>query len=88
MDSESDKYEVIYCADDEEYKVYCTICDKLCKEQFYKNYLKSQTHTNNFYKRFQNNLVIKNCIGVVILVKKLTMKNLEIIMFNPDSIDV
>ena len=30
MSSESDNYEVIYCADDNEYRVYCQICDKLC----------------------------------------------------------
>ena len=34
-------YGVIYCADDDEYRVYCDICDKLCIEQFYKNHLKS-----------------------------------------------
>ena len=27
---DSDKYEVIYCPEDDEYKVYCEICDKLC----------------------------------------------------------
>ena len=38
--------EVIYCADDDEYRVYCEICDKLCVERYYKNHLKSQTHNN------------------------------------------
>ena len=38
--------EVIYCADDYEYRVYCEICDKLCVERYYKNHLKSQTHNN------------------------------------------
>ena len=41
-----DSYEVIYCEDDGEYRVYCEICDKLCIERFYKNHLKSQTHIN------------------------------------------
>jgi len=50
MDSENN-YEAIYCADDDEYRVYCDICDKLCIERYYKNHLKSQTHTNNFYKK-------------------------------------
>ena len=58
MDSESYNFEVIHCAVDEEYRVYCTICDKLCTQRFYKNHPKSQTHTSNLYKRFQNNLVI------------------------------
>ena len=43
--------QVIYCADDDEYRIYCHICDKLCFERIYKNHLKSGTHTNNFYKR-------------------------------------
>ena len=58
MDSECDNYEVTYCPEDDDYRVYCEICEKLCIERYYKNHLKSGTHTNNFYKRFQNNLVI------------------------------
>ena len=30
--------------------LYCDVCDKLCIERFYKNHLKSQTHTNNIRK--------------------------------------
>ena len=41
---DSDNYEVIYCPEDDEYRVYCDVCDKLCIERFYKNQLKSQTH--------------------------------------------
>ena len=55
MNSESDNYEVVYCADDDEYRVYCEFCDKLCIEIYYKNHLKSGTHTNNFYKRLRLN---------------------------------
>ena len=44
---DSDNYEVIHCPEDDEYRVYCAICDKLCIERFYKNHLKSQTHTIN-----------------------------------------
>ena len=40
----SENYKVIYCPEDDEYRVYCHICDKLCIERFYKNHLKSQTH--------------------------------------------
>ena len=50
---DSDNYEVIYCADDNGYRIYCDICDKLCIERFYKNHLKSITHTNNNRKRQQ-----------------------------------
>ena len=41
MDSEKDNYEVIYCPEDDEYRVYCDICVNLCIEQFYKIYPKS-----------------------------------------------
>ena len=53
MDSDDKSYEVIYCPEDDEYRVYCEICDTLCIERYYKNHLKSGTHTNNFYKRQQ-----------------------------------
>ena len=53
MDNENQL--VIHCEDDGEYRVYCEICDKLCIERFYKNHLKSQTHTNNICKRAQFN---------------------------------
>ena len=44
-----------------EYRVYCNICDKLCVERFYKNHLKSQTHTNNNHtKTISNNLTYLN----------------------------
>ena len=47
----SDNQQVNYC-EDGEYRVYCSICDKLCIEQIYKN-LKSRTHSNNIGKREQ-----------------------------------
>ena len=49
MDSENQ--EVIHCEGDGENRVYCEICDKLRIERYYKNHLKSGTHTNKFYKR-------------------------------------
>ena len=55
MDGENQ--EAVYCEDDGEYRVYCDICDLLCIERYYKNHLKSQTHTNNIHKRQQ---LIKN----------------------------
>ena len=36
---DTDNQEVIYCEDDREFRVYCNICDKLCRERFYKNRL-------------------------------------------------
>ena len=60
MNSGSDNYEAIYCADDDEYRVYCEICDKLCIEGYQKNNLNSGTHTNNFYKRQRLNNTNEN----------------------------
>ena len=51
---DSDNQLLIYCEDDE-YRVYCKICDKLGIERFYKNHLKSRTHSNNIRKREQLN---------------------------------
>ena len=53
MDSDNNKYEVIYCAGDDEYRVFCEICDELCIERFYKNHLKSQTQNNKIHERQQ-----------------------------------
>ena len=49
----SDNQLVIPC-DDNEYRVYCDVCDNLCIERFFKNHLKSQTHLNNIRKRQQS----------------------------------
>ena len=53
MDSDND--EVLYCAGDDEYRVYRETCDNLCIERYYKNHLKSRTHTNTNRKREQFN---------------------------------
>ena len=50
----SDNQLFIY-SDHNEYRKYCDLCDKLCIERFYKNHLKSRTHTNNIRKREQLN---------------------------------
>ena len=45
---DEDIYEqAIYCEDDNEYRIYCQICDKLCIVRFCKNHLYSRTHINN-----------------------------------------
>ena len=51
---DSDNQLVIYC-EDGEYRAYCSICDKLCIERFYKNHLKSRTHTNKIRETEQLN---------------------------------
>ena len=50
---DSDNYEVIYYPEDDEYRVYCDICDKLCIERFHIYHFKSQTQINIIRKRQQ-----------------------------------
>ena len=50
---DNDNYEVIYCPEDGQYRVYCDVCDNLCIQRYYKNHLKSQTHINNIRKAFE-----------------------------------
>ena len=47
--------ELIYCADDGEYRVFCDICDNLRIKRFHKSHLKSQSHTNSIYERHRLN---------------------------------
>ena len=54
---DSDNYEVIFCPEDAENRVYRDVCDNLYIERFYKNHSKTGTHLNNFYKRQR----LKNC---------------------------
>ena len=53
MDSENQ--EVIYCPEDDEFRIHCDGCNKICIERFYKNHLKSQIKINNIPKRQQSN---------------------------------
>ena len=50
------KMDPIYCPEDDTYRIYCGICDKLCIDSYYQNHLKSQTHLNNLRK---NNSIFK-----------------------------
>ena len=50
---ESDNQNNIWCADDNEYRIYCNLCDRLCINRFYNNHLKSGTHNNNINKTQQ-----------------------------------
>ena len=50
---ESDNKVKIYCDDDGENRIYCQVCDKLARDRYYNNHLKSQTHINNFGKTQQ-----------------------------------
>ena len=50
--------EILYCEDDDEYRIYCEICDKLSSKTHFENHPKSGTHVNNTHKR--QRLKIKN----------------------------
>ena len=50
MNVDSENREIIYYADDE-YRIYCDICDKRCLERYYKNHPKYGTHINIIHKK-------------------------------------
>ena len=48
--------EPIFCPEDETFRIYYKICDKLCIDRYYPNHSKSQTHSNNLRKtKLSNN---------------------------------
>ena len=47
---DSDNQEIIYCAGDNEYRIYCDNCDNLAIDRYCNNHLKSQTHLNKFHE--------------------------------------
>ena len=51
----SDFQNKIYCAEDDEYRVYCDICDKFAIDRYYNNHLKSEIHFNIIRQRQQLN---------------------------------
>ena len=53
----SENQQIIYCADDNEYGVYCEICDKLCNERYNKNHFKSQTLLVTTIKKISNKII-------------------------------
>ena len=50
-----DNPEEVYCADDDDYRIYCNVCEKTSLYRHYNNRLKSWTHVNSFRKRQQLN---------------------------------
>ena len=48
---DKDNKDKIYCDDDGKYRIFCQISDKLAKNRYYNNHLKSRTHINNFRMR-------------------------------------
>ena len=53
----NDNQEELYFADDDEYRIFCNICEKIVMDRNYNNHLKSSTHIfvkeNNFLKQIQ-----------------------------------
>ena len=62
MVTDKNNYEVINCPEDDEYRVYCDICENLYIERFYNSHLKSQTHTKNIREREQS----KKCFQIIL----------------------
>ena len=56
MDSDNQKY--LYSADDDEYRKYCDVCDKLAVDRSFINHLKSRTHINIIHiKQYSTNTI-------------------------------
>ena len=43
--------ELIFCAENETYRIYCDVCDRLCIDRYYQNHLKSQTHLKTLARK-------------------------------------
>ena len=50
-----DNKEKMYFEDDDEYRIYCRVYDKLAIDRYYNNHLNSQTHIYNFRTKQQLN---------------------------------
>ena len=71
----SDKYEVIYCPEDDENRVYCNICDKLCYSKkmikvFTQNIplIMSISMNSIKYSTIISPIIIKNLIFILLIV--------------------
>ena len=64
MNSDTDNYEVSYCPEDDEYRVYCDNCDKLCIERNYKKHLKSGNNTKNSLKDSKSFMLFKYALAL------------------------
>ena len=53
---DSDNQEQIYCADDNEYMIYCDICDKICIDRYHNNHPKSRLLINIIHKKQRINI--------------------------------
>ena len=56
MNGDSVDREIVYCADDEDYRLYSNICDKLVIETYYKNHLNSGAHIKSIQKKQSLNI--------------------------------
>ena len=50
-----DNQEKLFCADDNDYRVFCDSCDKLDLDRLHNNHLKSKTDINDPHKRQRSN---------------------------------
>ena len=68
MNSDDNNQKVIHCAADDECRIYCNICDKLCIKRFFENHLKSELLITNFRKNqilIQKQIISINPIQII-----------------------
>ena len=68
MDSDDNNYEDIYCSDDDEYRVYCEVCDYFCIERFYKKNRNQKIIKILFVKnKYKKNFLFKQIRDTVVM---------------------
>ena len=51
MNTDDNHLDSINCDDDDEYRIFCDICDKRAIERYYKNHPHSGTHINSVHTK-------------------------------------
>ena len=65
-----DKRAIIYCVDDDKFRIYPDVCNNLNIEMYFNNYLRTRTHINNIPKRQRVNFT-----SYLFLIKYMYVKN-------------
>ena len=56
--------EKVYCADENEYRIHCDVCDKFAIIKSHNNHLKTQTLISNLYRKQQLIKTITNILYI------------------------
>ena len=81
-----DNQQIIYCVDDE-YRIFCVICDKVAMDSYCNNLLKTLTQCNIFYKKQRLNNTNTN-ISPQFFKQSCTKNWITIVMFEIKRLNV